>query len=221
MKPAMRLQGVEVEDVRAKGALHETEARVMSPGGTSNSQPPPATAMQFVGFRLESVRRFAMRLFGCVLSMLVLGAVILWVLMSMVGVVGAFEKFMRGIGFSGFHVLSIQFVFGLVLIAAAFSAFVAAMTVVVAGLYNVLAAHSGGVEVLVNDAVAPVQVPAGASDGAVGTPLTQPSLIDRARAGIDGAVAWIAQSHERRVARRTAHAEEQLSAGPPGTTRPV
>lgn len=123
--------------------------------------------VRFVGFQLKSVRRFAVRLFGYLFGMMLLAAPLLWLLMSAVGVVDAFEKFMRDIGFSGFHLLSLQFIFGLAWLAAVFAGFVAAMTVVAAGLYNVLASRQHGIELLVTDrsaapALAPDADPVGA-----------------------------------------------------------
>ena len=63
----------------------------------------------------------------------------------------AFEEFMDGIGFTNFHLISVEVLFGLALIALVFAAFMVGMTVVAAGLYNVLASRWGGVTIFVSD----------------------------------------------------------------------
>ena len=108
------------------------------------------------GFDLRSVTTFATRFYGCVIAAFTVGLVVLWVLASLIGLVSAFESFMRGIGFSGFSFVSLQFFFGICLLALAFEALMVAMTVVSAALYNVLAHRYGGVRMFVSDtSVAP------------------------------------------------------------------
>jgi hypothetical protein len=79
-----------------------------------------------------------------------LGAIaVFWVLGSILGVVDAFEHLMRGIGFTGFHVLSFQLLFAVAFLGAVWCGFMVGMTVVAAALYNVLAQRNGGVRVFV------------------------------------------------------------------------
>lgn len=116
---------------------------------------PPAdlhvTDHRLAGFDLRSVGSFAVRFFACVMGMVLAGVVVLWVIASVLGLVSAFEDFMDGIGFSGFHLLSIEFLFGLALLSSAFAAFAVGMTLVAAGLYNVLASRRGGVRIFVSE----------------------------------------------------------------------
>jgi hypothetical protein len=103
------------------------------------------------GFDLRSVASMATRLYGCVLAIVMSAAVVFWAFGSIVGVVGAFEKFMRSIGFTGFHFLSFQLLLGVTFLAAVLGGLVVGMTVVVASLYNVLANRNGGVRVFVSE----------------------------------------------------------------------
>lgn len=104
------------------------------------------------GFDLRSVARFSIRFFGCVFAAFVMATFALWVLASVLGLVGDFERFMRGIGFTGFRFLSIQFLLGLALIGIAFWAVMVVLTCVTAALYNVLAYRWEGVRVYLSDA---------------------------------------------------------------------
>lgn len=128
--------------------------------GTILGQPivvpdPPAelhvTDHRFAGFDLRSVATFALKFFGCFVAMVLAGAVVLWALASVLGLVSAFEDFMDGIGFTGFHLLSLEFLLGLFLISAAIGAFMVGITLVAAGLYNVLASRGGGVRIFVSE----------------------------------------------------------------------
>jgi len=102
------------------------------------------------GFDLRSVARFAVRFFTCVLAALILATFALWILASLLGLVGAFERFMRGIGFTDFGFLSIELLAGVCLIGAAFSIFMVVLTCVAAALYNVLAYRWEGVRIYVS-----------------------------------------------------------------------
>ena len=108
------------------------------------------TDHQLSGFDLRSVAKFATKFFGAVVAMIFAAVVVVWLLASVLGLVSAFEEFMDGIGFTNFHLLSVEFLFGLALLALVFAAFMVAMTVVAAGLYNVLASHGGGVTIFVS-----------------------------------------------------------------------
>jgi len=111
---------------------------------------------QFIeGFDLRSVARFSIRFFGCVLAAIIASTFALWVLASLLGLVGDFERFMRGIGFSGFHFLSIQVILGLVLIGVAFCIVMTVFTCIAAALYNVLSYRYEGVRVYLSDAPTP------------------------------------------------------------------
>jgi transmembrane protein DUF3566 len=111
---------------------------------------------QFIeGFDLRSVARFSIRFFGCVLAAIIASTFALWVLASLLGLVGDFERFMRGIGFSGFHFLSIQVILGLVLIGIAFCIVMTVFTCIAAALYNVLSYRYEGVRVYLSDAPTP------------------------------------------------------------------
>jgi hypothetical protein len=109
----------------------------------------PTTDHRLAGFDLRSVGSMAVRFYGCAIAVALAAAVVFWILGSMLGVVGAFEKFMRGIGFTGFHVLSLQLLVGVTFVAAVFAAFLVGITVVSAALYNALARQHGGVRVLI------------------------------------------------------------------------
>ncbi len=111
----------------------------------------PVAAHHLAGFDLRSVAAISVRFSGCAIALVLAATVLFWILGSMVGLVGAFEKFMRGIGFSGFHFLSIQLLLGVTFVAAVFGAFLVGMTLVAAALYNALAQRSGGVRILVAD----------------------------------------------------------------------
>ena len=103
------------------------------------------------GFDLRSVARFAVRFFACVLAAMIVATFALWAVASLLGLVGAFERFMRGIGFTDFTFLSIKFLLGICLIGAAISLFLVVMTLLTAGLYNVLAHRWQGVRVFISD----------------------------------------------------------------------
>jgi hypothetical protein len=115
------------------------------------------TDHRFAGFDLRSVGSFALKFFGCFVAMVLAGAVVLWALASVLGLVSAFEDFMDGIGFTGFHLLSLEFLLGLVLISAAIGAFMVGITLVFAGLYNVLASRWGGIRIFVSE-TGPLQI---------------------------------------------------------------
>jgi transmembrane protein DUF3566 len=102
------------------------------------------------GFDLRSVARFAVRFFTCVLAALILATFALWILASVFGLVGAFERFMRGIGFTDFSFLSIEFLAGVCLVGAAFAIFMVVLTCVAVALYNVLAYRWEGVRIYVS-----------------------------------------------------------------------
>jgi hypothetical protein len=97
-------------------------------------------------------------------------------------------------------VLSVPFLFGVALIAIVVCGFVAAMTVVAAGLYNVLASQHHGVELRIGDrVVAPDPATATAAEptpGMVGAAaaVARPTFVERARARVDVLGAWLTQS---------------------------
>jgi hypothetical protein len=103
------------------------------------------------GFDLRSVGMFATRFWGCVMAAVLFGTAVLWFLASLVGLVSAVERFMRGIGFAGFSFLSLQFLFGVLLLAVAFGALMVVMFTLAAALYNGLAHRYGGVRMFTSD----------------------------------------------------------------------
>jgi hypothetical protein len=128
---------------------------------------------QFIeGFDLRSVARFSIRFFGCVLAAIIASTFALWVLASLLGLIGDFERFMRGIGFSGFHFLSIQVILGLVLIGMAFCIVMTVFTCVAAALYNVLSYRFEGVRVYLSDAPSPANSGNHSASGSHSAPTT-------------------------------------------------
>lgn len=126
--------------------------------GSTTARSMPVAAHHVAAFDLRSVFSMATRFYACTLAMVLAATILFWILGSIVGLVGAFEKLMRGIGFSGFQFLSIELLFGVTFLAAVIGAFLVGMTVVAAALYNVLAQRHGGVRVL----IAPAPAGAGA-----------------------------------------------------------
>ncbi len=108
------------------------------------------TERQLAGFDLHSVASVATRFAGYVIAIVMCAVVVFWLLGSIFGVVGAFEEFMQGIGFTGFRLLSIPLLFGLAFVAVVIGVAVVGMTVVAAALYNVLANQHGGVRVFLS-----------------------------------------------------------------------
>ena len=146
-----RLRQVRLPANETLAAAKTSGARPSRPiAGQAPAHQGPFADHHLVGFDVHSVGRFAVRFFGCVLAMVMAGTLILWVFASILGLVSAFEKFMRGIGFAGFHLLSIEFLFALAVLTTAIAAFMVAMTMVAAVLYNVLASRWGGVRIFVS-----------------------------------------------------------------------
>jgi hypothetical protein len=145
-----RLPGTDGDaTVKGDSALAVGPPIVIQPGPSD----PRVNDHRLSGFDLHSVVVFAARFFACVAAMVMAGTFVLWVFASLLGLVSAFEEFMQGIGFTDFRLLSIEFLFGLALLTAAFMTFMVGMTVVAAGLYNVLASRWGGVRIFVSDDV--------------------------------------------------------------------
>ncbi len=126
------------------------ESPIVTPGARDDIDA-EADGSYLEGFDLRSVARFAVRFFGCVLAAMIVATFALWAVASILGLVGAFERFMRGIGFTDFSFLSMEFLLGICMIGAAFSLFMVVMTLLAAGLYNVLAHRWQGVRIFVSD----------------------------------------------------------------------
>ena len=103
------------------------------------------------GFDLRSVAQFGIKFFGSFAAAACVGFAAVWLLASLVGVVGDLEQFMRDIGFAGFTFLSIEVILGVALLAAASVAFLVTLTVVAAALYNVLARRHGGIRIYTSE----------------------------------------------------------------------
>jgi hypothetical protein len=151
-----------------KGQLRDTSARLRR--RASDNESPPAIASPMIvpapkcdrdtvdsyveGFDLRSVAKFATRFFGCLVAAFAVGAIVLWTLASVVGLVSDVEHFMRSIGFTGFSFLSVQLILEVALVALVFGALMVALTVLAAALCNVLAQRHGGVRMFVSDGTA-------------------------------------------------------------------
>jgi hypothetical protein len=144
-REAARAQGATFADDEPKAPLAQQIVVPDTPGEVT------ITDHHFQGFDLRSVAWFAVRFFACVMGMVLAGALILWLLASVFGLVSAFEEFMDGIGFTDFRLLSIEFLLGLALLTAAFSFLLIGITLVGAGLYNVLASRWGGIRIFVSE----------------------------------------------------------------------
>jgi hypothetical protein len=148
-----------------------SESPVVTPG----ARPDVHTEGHYLeGFDLRSVARFTLRFFTCVFAALVVAIFALWAVASVLGLVGAFERFMRGIGFTDFRLLSIEFLLGLCLVGVAFCVFMVVFTCVAAALYNVLAHRWEGVRVYLSSASATTPGP---MDAPVEEPLTESAMV--------------------------------------------
>jgi hypothetical protein len=104
------------------------------------------------GFDLRSVARFAVRFFTCVLAAMIVATFAVWLVASALGLIGDFERFMEGVGFNDFHLLSIEFLLGVCFIGVAFAIFMTVLVCAAAALYNVLAHRWEGVRVYMSSA---------------------------------------------------------------------
>jgi transmembrane protein DUF3566 len=96
---------------------------------------------------VASVARAASFFYLGVLAALVLGIGAAWLLVSRLGAVSGFERFMQSMGFQEFRVLSGDVIVGASLIAAAVVTSWVVLSVAAAGLYNAIALPWGGVHV--------------------------------------------------------------------------
>ena len=128
------------------------DSLVVSPGARSDI----ALDEQYLqGFDLRSVARFAVRFFTCVLAAMIVATFAVWLVASALGLIGDFERFMEGVGFNDFHLLSIEFLLGVCFIGVAFSIFMTVLVCAAAALYNVLAHRWEGVRVYMSSGPAP------------------------------------------------------------------
>lgn len=78
-----------------------------------------------------------------------IGATLLWIFATAIGVVGRAESFMESIGFRDFHVSALQVILGTVLVVGGIALVVATAAVVAGAAYNVFALHGHGLQVRV------------------------------------------------------------------------
>lgn len=117
---------------------------------------------QVNGVDLKSLAVVASLFYTTAFLALGVGLVVVWLLASVVGVVGQFEEFMQSIGFSDFHVLGPQLIVGSLLLGASLVIFLSVMTVLAGGFYNVMASYGRGVQLRVGVAPTPTAEPAAA-----------------------------------------------------------
>ena len=120
------------------------DSPMVTPGARSDAE----LAEQYLaGFDLRSVVRFSVRFFTCVLAAMIVATFAVWLIASALGLIGDFERFMEGVGFNDFHLLSVEFLLGVCLIGVAFAMFMTVLVCAAAALYNVLAHRWEGVRV--------------------------------------------------------------------------
>lgn len=108
-----------------------------------------------LGLDLRSVARASFLFYSCVFAALLVAGFVLWVVASLLGVVGNVEQFMDDMGFDGFHFLSGTLVAAAVLLGAAGVAICTVGTVVAAGFFNTICGVSGGIDVMVAPDMSP------------------------------------------------------------------
>jgi len=117
---------------------------------------------QVNGVDLRSLAVVASLFYTTAFLALGLGLIVVWLLASVVGVVGQFEEFMQSIGFSDFNVLGPELIFGSLLLGASFVVFLTVMTVLAGAFYNVMASYGRGVQLRVGVAPEPTAEPVAA-----------------------------------------------------------
>ncbi len=99
------------------------------------------------GFELRSVAGIALQFYASTFAVLAIGVVLVWIGVSMLGIIGRVEEFMRSIGFRGFRFAGFEVVVGSILLCVAAVAFLTVMTVLAAAFLNLLGRHERGVRV--------------------------------------------------------------------------
>jgi hypothetical protein len=108
---------------------------------------PPRERSRVRDVSLISVARVSACFYLCAFVVTLVAATVLWMVASVVGVVGEIESFMDDLGFEGFHFVSGTLLWATLLIGLALAAIFTVVTVVAAALYNLFADLVGGLEV--------------------------------------------------------------------------
>lgn len=108
---------------------------------------PPRERSRVRDVKLTSVARVSACFYLCGFVVIMVAATVLWIVASIVGVVGGIESFIDDLGFEGFHFVSGTLLVATLLIGLALTAIFTVTTVVAAALYNLFADLVGGLEV--------------------------------------------------------------------------
>jgi uncharacterized membrane protein YgcG len=96
---------------------------------------------------LRPIAKIAATYYLCVLAVVLVASVLFWLFASMIGIVGSIEGFVRDVGFSGFHFVSVQLFLGLIILGLAWVGVMTVLTVLAGAFYNLLAEQLGGITV--------------------------------------------------------------------------
>ena len=122
-------------------------------------------------FDTASVLKVAFLFYLSLLLIVLLAGIMLWVAGGSVGAIDSVERFMRGIGFSGFRFVSARVFQGFVAAGVTLVLLATGITVLMAVIYNLISDAVGGIQVIVlEEAVPPPATPSEAPATAAAPP---------------------------------------------------
>ena len=110
-------------------------------------------------FDAWSVLKVSFLFYTSLLLIVLLAGVMLWLAGGSVGAIDSVERFMRGIGFSGFRFVSDRLLQGFAAAGVTLVVLATVMTVLMAVIYNLISDVVGGIQVIVLEEAAPAPVP--------------------------------------------------------------